>query len=108
METFSTLLALCEGNPPVTDGFLSQRPVTRCFDIFFDLHLTKPWVNNRDDGDLRHHHVHYDITVMVIWWPFGPDCVDSVLVVVTHWTIQTIFLRLAGPSLHWHLETTIS
>ena len=42
METFSTLLALCEGNLPVTGGFPSQRPVTRSFDIFFDLCLNKP------------------------------------------------------------------
>ena len=41
MEIVSTLLALCEGNPPVTDGFPSQRPVTRSFDVFFDLHLNK-------------------------------------------------------------------
>ena len=31
METFSALLALCEGNSPVT----------RSFDVFFDLHLNK-------------------------------------------------------------------
>ena len=36
------LLALCEGNPPVTGGFPSQRPVTRSFDVFLDLRL-----NNR-------------------------------------------------------------
>ena len=41
MGTFSALLALCEGNPPVTCGFPSQRPVTRSFDVFFDLHLNK-------------------------------------------------------------------
>ena len=41
METFSALLALCEGNPPVTGGFPSQRPVTRSFDLFFDLRLNK-------------------------------------------------------------------
>ena len=35
METFSTLLAFCEGNQSVTDGFSSQRPVTRSFDVFF-------------------------------------------------------------------------
>ena len=29
METFSALLTLCEGNPPVTGGFPSQRTVTR-------------------------------------------------------------------------------
>ena len=41
MGTFSVLLALCEGNPTVTGGFPSQRPVTQCFDVFFDLHLNK-------------------------------------------------------------------
>ena len=42
LETFSALLALCEGNPPVTGGFLSQRPVTQhSFDIFFDVRLNK-------------------------------------------------------------------
>ena len=37
METFSALLALYEGNPPVTGGFHSQSQVTRSFDAFFDL-----------------------------------------------------------------------
>ena len=41
METFSALLALCEGNPTVTGGFLSERPVTRSFGVFFDLLLNK-------------------------------------------------------------------
>ena len=37
METFSALLDFCVGNSPVTGEFLSQRPVARSFDIFFDL-----------------------------------------------------------------------
>ena len=37
METFSALLALS----PVTGKFLSQRPVTQSFDVFFDLRLNK-------------------------------------------------------------------
>ena len=41
METFSALLALCEGNPPVTGGFHSQMLVTQNFDVFFDLRLNK-------------------------------------------------------------------
>ena len=41
METFSVLLALCVENSPVTGEFPSQRPVTRGFDIFFDLRLNK-------------------------------------------------------------------
>ena len=40
------------GEPLVTGGFHSQRPVTRSFDVFFDLHPNK------------RHRVHYDVTVM--------------------------------------------
>ena len=39
MERFSTLLVLCAGNSPVTGEFPTQRPVTRSFDVFFDLRL---------------------------------------------------------------------
>ena len=42
MEAFSALLALCAGNSPVPTEFPAQRPVTRSFDVFFDLHLNKP------------------------------------------------------------------
>ena len=41
METFSALLALCAGNSPVSGEFLAQRPVTRSFDVFFDLRPNK-------------------------------------------------------------------
>ena len=41
METFSALLALCAGNSPVSGEFPAQRPVTRSFGVFFDLHLIK-------------------------------------------------------------------
>ena len=73
METFSALLALCEGNPPVSGGFPSQRSVTRCFCAFFDLCLNKPgWANNRDAGDLRRHRAHYyDVIVMT-----NVDCIS--------------------------------
>ena len=41
METFSALLAICAGNSPVTGEFPAQRPVTRSFDVFFDMCLHK-------------------------------------------------------------------
>ena len=41
METFSVLLSLCEGNPPVTGGLPSQRPMTRSFDVSFNLRQKK-------------------------------------------------------------------
>ena len=37
METFSALLAICAGNSPVPGEFPTQRPVTRSFDVYFDL-----------------------------------------------------------------------
>ena len=41
METFSVLLALLAENSTVTGEFPLQRPVTRCFDVFFDLGLNR-------------------------------------------------------------------
>ena len=41
METFSALLAICAGNSPVTGEFPAQMPVTRSFDVFFDLRPNK-------------------------------------------------------------------
>ena len=41
MESFSALLAICARNSPVTGEFRRQWPVTRSFDVFFDLRLNK-------------------------------------------------------------------
>ena len=41
METFSVLLAICAGNSPVPSEFPTQRPVTRSFDVYFDLRPNK-------------------------------------------------------------------
>ena len=41
MEPFSALPAICAGYSPVTDEFPTQRPVTRGFDVSFDLRLNK-------------------------------------------------------------------
>ena len=38
---FSALLAICAENSPVSSEFPTQRPVTRSFDVFFDLRLNK-------------------------------------------------------------------
>ena len=57
METFSALLALCAGNSPVTGEFFSQRPVTRSFDVLFDLCLNLR-LNKQSWG----------------WWFEAPSC----------------------------------
>ena len=41
IETFSPLLVICAGNSPVPGEFPTQRPVTRSFDVYFDLRLKK-------------------------------------------------------------------
>ena len=66
MET-SRYWALCEGNPPVTGGFPSQKTVARSFDFFFFFICawTNGWENNRDTGDLRRYRAHYDVTLMI-------------------------------------------
>ena len=65
METFSALLALCEGNSPFTCEFPSQKLVRRSFDVFWICAWTTGWINNRDVDDLRRHRAHYDFTVMI-------------------------------------------
>ena len=48
MDIFSALVVICAGNSPVPGEFAAQRPVTRSFDVFFDLYMNKrlskqPW-----------------------------------------------------------------
>ena len=57
IETFSALLATL----PVTGEFFAQRPVTRSFDVLFDLRL----INSREDGDSRRHRAHYDVILVL-------------------------------------------
>ena len=65
METFSALLALYAENSPVTGEFPAQWPVTRSFDVFFDLNLNKRLSKQSWGWYLRRHRAHYDGTVMV-------------------------------------------
>ena len=65
MGTFSALLALCAGNSPVSGEFPTQRPVTRSFDVFFDLRPNKRlskqswgwWFETLLSSLWRHHNV---------------------------------------------------
>ena len=64
-KPFQRYCHVCE-NSPVTCEFPAQRPVLRSFDVFSDLLLINGWVNNGDDGYLRRHRSHYDVTVILI------------------------------------------
>ena len=41
MKAFPALLAICARNSPNASEFPAKRPVTRSFDVFFDLRLNK-------------------------------------------------------------------
>ena len=56
--------------------FPAQRPVTRSFDVFFDLRLNKRLSKQREAGDLRRNSSHYDVIIMytvisITCWPDG-------------------------------------
>ena len=80
METLSALLALCAGNPPITDGFPSPRPVTRNLDVLFDLRLNKRL--SKQSRRRKGHRAHYDVIVM-------PD--DATLTAATNFTNISVY-----------------
>ena len=75
MEWVSALLALCAGNSPVPGEFPSQRPVTRSFDVLFDLRLNKR-LSKQSWG----------------WWFETPSC--------TLWRRCNVLLRRLPPCKH--------
>ena len=96
METFSALLAICAENSPVTGKFSAQRPVTRSFDVLFDLRLNNRlskqswgwWFETQSRPLWRHCSVLNSISLMIrySWWLVSsPDflwqdiniCVDT-------------------------------
>ena len=84
METFSALLAICAGNSPVTVEFPAQRPVTRSFDVFFDLRLNKRfskqswgwWIKTPSRPLWRHNDGEY--LSVHFWRGFITQCVINV------------------------------
>ena len=54
----------CVGNSPVTCEFLSQRPVARSFDVFFDLRLNKRLCKQSRRRWFHTRRAHYDVTLM--------------------------------------------
>ena len=68
------------GNSPVTGEFPSQRPVTRNFDVFFDLRLNK-WLNKQSWG----------------WWfetpsrPLRRHCNDKRWPIAPLWAMRRLY-----------------
>ena len=97
METFSALLAICSENSPVPGEFPTQRPVTRSFDVFFDLRLNKRlskqwwgwWSETLLHPLWRHRNVHHiacpwAIIFLGIWSEFLIDSLTGSRTFDTH------------------------
>ena len=74
MEIIFTLLGLCAGKSPVTGEVPSQRPVTRCFGVFFDLRLNQ-WLS-------KHSRRRWFKTPSRSFWR---HCHDTTMVQVVEW-----------------------
>ena len=81
METFSALLAICAGNSPVPGEFPTQRPVTRSFDVNFDLRPNKRlskqswcwWFETPSRPLWRHRNGTLDILIAILQMKTGDD-----------------------------------
>ena len=82
--------------------FPTKRPVTRSFDVFFDLRL-----NKREAGDLRRHRGHYDVSVMyrgiVIVSPFTTSILY--ISVHTYCISRTLLLHITNPVVYKIIDT---
>ena len=107
MEKFSALLALCEGNPPVTVDSPHNGQWLRALMFSLNCAWTNSWTNNRDAGNLRRHRTDYDVAAMVFC---GGDAVAKDLLKTFHYgrkphlpTLRaSIWFQLAHRPL-WHL-----
>ena len=103
MEIFSALLVICAVNSPVTGELPAQRPVTRSFDIFFDLRLNKRLCKHSWGWWFETHRAHYDVTVMTECYVIEYPCSIEHGYVITHHSI--IWNVILNPRKQIFIET---
>ena len=94
METFSVLLALCEGNHRLPVDFPHKCQWRGALMLSLICAWTNGWANNRDARDLSCHCAHYDVTVMM---PTARPC----------W-MGNVGRQLLLVSLSWHIFILLS
>ena len=95
METFSASLAICAGNSPFAGEFPAQRPVTRSFDVFFDLRLNERlskqswgwWFETRSRPLWRHCNGNSLSVVCAKNTKYQIGCVKHIL-----WTLALVYI----------------
>ena len=79
-------MAICAGNSPGTGEFPAQRPVTRSFDVFFDLRLNK-----------RLSKQSWGWWFETLWRPLWRHCnVYGWIITILHWCNQCVSANILG------------
>ena len=92
METFSAQLALCVGNSSVPVNSPNKGQWRGAFMFPLICVWIKGWVNNREAGDLRRYHGHYDVNVMnKICWMICLKIVNILILVIPRWLKKTSY-----------------
>ena len=94
METFSALLAICAGNSPVPviSPHIGQWRGALLFSLISA--WISGWVNNREAGDLRRNHAHYDVILMMFCAPYSYVVCNIVLCCITIYRESTLLQKL--------------
>ena len=90
-------MAPCEGYPPVTGDspYKGQLRGALAFSLIWA--WINGWTSNRDAGDLRHHHTHYDVTIKTVHLVSYP-CVGRA---TTHQRRAGILYIILRTALRW-------
>ena len=96
---FSSSLAICVGNSPVTGEFPTQRPVRSSFDAFFDLRLNKR-LSKQSWGWW------FETPSHPIWRHSNPPCENTAMCGLCTYVLEsTVIMRNKGcPALHTHRQ----
>ena len=120
-ENIFRVTGLCAENSPVTGEFPSQRPVTRSFDAFFDLHLNerlskqsrRRWFETQLCSFWRHCNVgcnlqkSYGHMCRTGCLYFGPNIIITIRIAVITisepyiWMVQWLASHLHQLGIHW-------
>ena len=95
METFSSLLALCEGNPPVIDGYSTQNASNVELFVSSLLPWTSCWTNSQVVGDVG---CSCDVAVINIFTKISFKHVPEVLIVDKSTMVQAMAWCHQAPS----------
>ena len=116
METYSALLALCAGNSPVPGEFPAQRPVTRSFDVYFDLRPNKRlskqswgwWLETLSCSLLRHCNVPANICDISPWVAIQIFCDGLQIDIIFQLHFTQVNLKKLLSTFSWNENTRIS